>query len=247
MKSRGFGKLSDLPATASGYSMEPSTIYGLSGFRIRDVRAIIGGRIPNVFTRGSFTNAKLRVIRGSESRIIELPNGNYTASDISDYVNSQISSWWTDARDPGFKLELNRTTGLVALTIIHGKTSLPDRLFAVDFTVEESDFNLLIGFGKQMYNGEGITMGTDTPRLKWFGEYINVYLRSHLPNNLLCSIPVRDDGTMSPVSCVANLARDVQVLATTDLGALRLEGSTTGQEIVFMNADAIVCFNVMSR
>jgi hypothetical protein len=251
--SRKFGALGSEHTRDRTMVMVPNRLHSLTGFAIRNVQAIIGARIPNVFTRDPFTNAKLRVERRARDgqtireAVIEIPNGNYTVNGISDYINGRIASWWIAERDPGFKLELNRRTGLVEMTIDNTKLRDSASRFALNLLSSGSEFNDVIGFGKQLIDVEGVTVGINTPRLKWFGEYIDVFAGTHDPQHHLCSIPVRDDGTMRPISCYcANLTRDAERdFNPSSIGAISFTGAIAGYgEVVFMGGNVIVRFDI---
>jgi len=152
--------------------LDPSKEYFIRGHK-----AQISSRIPNVFKAIDyiFDNSFIMVRRGigGDYTKIQLSYGNYTASQIGQAINGQISDWWSNPNDPGFIITANGVVDKVSIKIDSSKLSMAGQ-FCVDFGT--NDLYKTFGFLKEnaIIEDDGVYYSTEEVKLDTQGTTMDI-------------------------------------------------------------------------
>jgi len=160
-----------------GTNNHPIKLTGTNN-KIRLIDFTIDSQIPNVYNYGGTNNGLLRVSvdDGATWTIIQLDNGVYSVTEISNAINAAISSSYTLSTDPGIIIRANTVVKKVYMIIDSSKLAVASQI-RIDFGYSTSRITELLGFvSTTMFIADGTYTASDFPQIDWIGNSISVEL-----------------------------------------------------------------------
>lgn len=144
--------------------------------KIKLVNCFISGNIPNVYNYGGVNNGLVRVTNdgGSSWTSIQLDDGIYTATDITNAINYSVSSWHTSLSDPALVISTNDVIGKCYITLDSTKLATGSQI-GIDLT-QSTIYDLLGFLVTDTFTTDGQHDATNLAKLDWFGNTLSIKL-----------------------------------------------------------------------
>lgn len=158
----------------------------------------IPSRIPNIFNFGGTNTGLVRVSNGTTTINIQLDDGVYSATSLSNAINSVIETWYSDITNPAFTIEANTTVSKLYITIDSSKLNVAGQ-FTINFNYNNSKMYELLGFSAvKEFTTDGIFTSDVYPKMNYFGDSIecqiggfgSLMLKNGAPSEQIATIPI---------------------------------------------------------
>ena len=127
----------------------------------RPISCTISSLIPNVYSApdGTFKNNVIYIKRNVIDAYTHLtiPTGRYTAEQLSNAINSAVSSWYSNVNTPALQLTTNTAINQISCNINSSYLGTGGTQFCIDFTAGgTSQIGTLLGFPNCIFTADGL-------------------------------------------------------------------------------------------
>jgi len=150
---------------------------------LRLIQVGFDSQIPNIYNYGGINTGLVHVSKddGATWDVIQIPDGVYTIALINSAIQSSISTYWTDASDPGLFIRYNTATQMVYVEMDESKLAVASHI-KIDFKPTGSSLYELLGFvTTTTFASTGATPDLFTAshyaKINWFGNTVSVRLK----------------------------------------------------------------------
>jgi hypothetical protein len=219
--------------------------------QIKLVTGNISKLIPNVFNYGGVNTGLVRVSKdaGLNWTSIQLENGIYSVTQISNAINSTVSAWYTDSASPALEIHTNTAVEKVYLTLDSSKLLVPGQI-AIDFSL--SSISALLGFtAPTSFLVDGTYEADAYAQVDWFGNLLSVQLvgfgtlsiADGHPGYELCQVDLTQSaGNLYLVDGSQYTFVDINPSLRVNSYQVQFIGSRSNRPIVFLEQDTSLIF-----
>lgn len=231
--------------------------------KLKLVAGTVSRSIPNIFNYNGENNGLIAVKRNKDDdwTEIQLENGIYDISDISNAINKTISDtlkWYTDSTEPAFKIYSNTVVQKCYIIIDSSKLATGGSQFCVKFNYNNSKLYKVLGFNKTSeFSTDGMHEGSDIAQVDYFGNLISIRLYglgtlSVLNDNVSNEIATIDMNTDSNSNCykidtTSMFPVDISPPYEIKSYSVELVGSRDEKHILFMEGEIKLTFQLIEE
>ena len=227
----------------------------------RVIRVILSPEIPNIYTYGSFTNAKVNISNdgGMTWVSVNFKNGIYTIQEMQDSINDVANQlgWYSKSTEPALILSYNPATRMIYTKIDSGKMLLPSQ-FAIDYAV--SLFYQMLGYTSLTctFLTDGLFTASLPPQVDTQSTYLEIFItciqgtrwvNGNL-NSSIARIPISTSSTATeivfPSATTGYISPTIPALIPSTIESFDISIRTgNGAECVFLYGNCIIEVEIM--
>ena len=231
--------------------------------KLKLVAGTVSRSIPNIFNYNGENNGLVAVKRNiaDDWTEIQLDNGIYNVSDITNAINKTIGDslrWYTDNNEPAIKINSNSVVQKCYITIDSSKLSAGGTQFCIKFNYKNSQMYKLLGFiNISEFSSDGMFEGSDIAQVDYFGNLISIRLNgfgnlSILNNDISNEIATIDMNSDSNSNCYkidTTSMFPVDISPPYDIKSYSVElvGSRNEKHIVFLEGEIKLTFQLIEE
>jgi hypothetical protein len=225
-------------------------------YYIRLIEGYISNKIPNIYKLGSFNNGLIRVYRDVEYIDIQLPNGIYSVTDITNAIAYSLldEGWINNSLDSPIKINANNVTNQLYIVLDSSKLNTIQQI-KIDLT--QSDIYLLLGYeSTSIYDSDGTYTSINTPNMDW-NTHINIFLDfggnyfnivNDRSSNLLYSVCMESDSSIIkfPQQGLQLSYMPIKNGSTISQWGIRFQGNEhENTPLVFLECDCVIYIEII--
>ena len=231
--------------------------------KLKLVAGTVSRSIPNIFNFNGENNGLVAVKRNiaDEWTEIQLDNGVYNVSDITNAINKTIGDslrWYKDNNEPAIKINSNSVVQKCYITIDSSKLSAGGSQFCIKFNYKNSQMYKLLGFvNNPEISNNGMIEGSDIAQIDYFGNLISIRLNgfgnlsifNDNVSNEIATIDMNSDSGSNCYKIDTTSMFPVDIYPPYDIKSYSVElvGSRNEKHIVFLEGEIKLTFQLIEE